>query len=111
MSASTRTFPRDVRGMFVGMPGLRLQVFTFDEKQQWAADFYVRDSREAAESFFTGELRERVTGLTRSRPASSSWRSPKSPATRVLKQAALGLLTERDCSPRHYRAGSAVMHG
>jgi hypothetical protein len=49
--------------MFEGMPGFRLKVFTFDEKQQRAADFYVRDSREAAESFFTEELRERVTGL------------------------------------------------
>jgi hypothetical protein len=45
------------------MPGLRLKVFTFDEKQQRAADFYVRHSREAAESFFTEESREGVTGL------------------------------------------------
>jgi hypothetical protein len=40
------------------MPGLRLNVFIFDEKQQRAADFYVRDSREVAGSFFTEELRE-----------------------------------------------------
>ena len=53
----------DVRGMFEGMPGLRLKVFTFDEKQQRAANFYLWDSREAAESFFTEELRDRVTGL------------------------------------------------
>jgi hypothetical protein len=45
------------------MPGLRLKVLTFAEKQRRAADFYVRDSREAAESFFTEELRGRVTGL------------------------------------------------
>ena len=43
------------------MPGLRLNVFTFDGKQQRAANFYVRHSWEAAESFFTEELRDRVT--------------------------------------------------
>ena len=53
----------DYRGMFEGMPGLRLKVFTFDEKQQRAANLYIWDSREAAESFFTEELREMVTGL------------------------------------------------
>ena len=53
----------DVRGMFEGMPDLRLKIFTFDEKQQRASNFYLWDSREAAESFFTEALRERVTGL------------------------------------------------
>jgi hypothetical protein len=38
-------------------------LFTFDEKQQRATNFYVWDSAEAAEAFFTDELRERVTGL------------------------------------------------
>jgi hypothetical protein len=53
----------DSRGMFEGMPGLRLKVFTFDEKQQRAANLYVWDSREAAEGFFTEELREMATKL------------------------------------------------
>jgi hypothetical protein len=53
----------DYRGMFEGMPGLLLKVFTFDEKRQRAANLYVWDSKEAAESFFTEELREMVTGL------------------------------------------------
>ena len=53
----------DFRGMFEGMPGLRSKVFTFDEKQQQVANFYIWDSREAAESFFTDEVRELVTGL------------------------------------------------
>lgn len=53
----------EARGMFEGMPGLRLKVFTFDEKQQRAANFYIWDSREAAEGFFTEDLRQRVTGL------------------------------------------------
>ena len=51
------------RTMFEGMPGLRFKFFTFDEKQQQARNFYVWDSAEAAESFFTDELKERVTGL------------------------------------------------
>ena len=33
------------------------------EEQQRAVNFYVWDSKEAAEGFFTDELRERVTGL------------------------------------------------
>jgi hypothetical protein len=36
--------------MFEGMPGLRLKVFTFDEKQQRVANLHVWDSREAAET-------------------------------------------------------------
>jgi heme-degrading monooxygenase HmoA len=53
----------NARGMFEGMPGLRFKFFTFDEKQQRATNFYVWDSQEAAEAFFSDELRERVTGL------------------------------------------------
>jgi len=51
------------RTMFEGMPGLRFKFFTLDEKVQQARNFYVWDSQEAAERFFTDELRERVTGL------------------------------------------------
>ena len=51
------------RAMFEGMPGLRFKFFTFDEKRQQARNFYVWDSRDAAERFFTDELKERVTGL------------------------------------------------
>ncbi len=51
------------RAMFEGMPGLLFKFFTFDEKQQRAWNFYVWESREAVDSFFSDELRERVTGL------------------------------------------------
>jgi heme-degrading monooxygenase HmoA len=54
---------RNARKMFEGLPGLRFKVFTLDDTQQRAMNFYVWDSREAAEAFFTEELRERVTGL------------------------------------------------
>ena len=93
------------------MPGLRLKVFIFDEKQQRAANFYVRDSREAAEGFFTEELRERVTGLYGGAPGTESVEITETAGNSRLRQAALSLLTERDCSPRHYRAGSAVLDG
>jgi hypothetical protein len=53
----------NARAMFEGMPGLRFKFFTFDEKLQHARNFYVWESREAADSFFTDELRDRVTGL------------------------------------------------
>jgi hypothetical protein len=51
------------RAMFEGMPGLRYKFFTFDEKRQQARNFYVWESQEAADAFFTDELRARVTDL------------------------------------------------
>ncbi len=53
---------KNARSMFEGLPGLRFKFFTLD-KQNRAMNFYVWDSQEAAEAFFTEELRERVTGL------------------------------------------------
>jgi hypothetical protein len=53
----------NARAMFEGMPGLRFKFFTLDEKNQRASNFYVWDSQETAERFFSDELRERVTGL------------------------------------------------
>jgi hypothetical protein len=53
----------NARGMFEGMPGLRLKFFTFDEEHRVAQNFYVWDSKDAAEGFFSAELRERVTDL------------------------------------------------
>ena len=51
------------RERFVGMPHLRSKAFTVDEAARTATNFYVWDSREAAEAFFTDDLREFVTGL------------------------------------------------
>lgn len=53
----------NARGMFEGMPGLRLKVFTLDPERQRAANFYIWDSEETAQGFFTKELRDRVTNL------------------------------------------------
>jgi hypothetical protein len=51
------------RGSFEGMPGLRSKAFTVDERQQRAMNFYVWESAVAAKSFFSEEMRQRVTGL------------------------------------------------
>jgi uncharacterized protein YfiM (DUF2279 family) len=53
----------NAKGMFEGMAGLRFKFFTFDEKHHVARNFYVWDSKDAAEGFFSPELKERVTGL------------------------------------------------
>ena len=53
----------NARGTFEGMPGLRSKVFTVDDAQQRAMNFYVWESVDAAKSFFSEEMRERVTGL------------------------------------------------
>jgi heme-degrading monooxygenase HmoA len=53
----------NARRMFEGMPGLRFKVFTLDKGRQRAANFYIWDSEEAANGFFTQELRDRVTDL------------------------------------------------
>ena len=56
------------RERFEGMPGLRNKFFTVDDENGEAINFYVWDSIEAAEAFFTEELLERVTGLYGVRP-------------------------------------------
>lgn len=51
------------RAAFEGMPGLRFKVFTIDDARQRAVNFYAWASSDAAKSFFSEEMRERVTGL------------------------------------------------
>lgn len=53
----------NARGAFEGMPGLRSKVFTIDDARQRAVNFYVWESPDAARTFFSEEMRERVTGL------------------------------------------------
>ncbi|MFF1874257.1 hypothetical protein [Streptomyces sp. CB03911] len=59
----------NARGMFEGMPGVRFKFFTFSEKHQQAVNFYVWESKEEAEQFFSPELIERVTGLYGAAPS------------------------------------------
>jgi hypothetical protein len=54
---------REAVSAFDGLAGLRLKAFTVDGSGRRAVNFYLWESREAAEGFFTPELAERVTGL------------------------------------------------
>jgi hypothetical protein len=56
---------------FEGLAGLRLKAFTVDEAERRAVNFYLWESREAAEGFFTPALGERVTGLYGTAPSIS----------------------------------------
>jgi hypothetical protein len=51
------------RATFEQMPGLRFKFFTFDEAARRANNFYVWDSKEAAQAFFSDEVRQMVTDL------------------------------------------------
>jgi heme-degrading monooxygenase HmoA len=62
-AARVQKIAGEARSMFEGMPGLRSKVFTFDKDRKRATNFYVWDSEDAARSFFSDQLRERVTGL------------------------------------------------
>lgn len=53
----------NARGAFEGMSGLRSKVFTIDSARRRAVNFYVWESPDAAKSFFSEEMRERVSGL------------------------------------------------
>ena len=53
----------NARGAFEGMSGLRSKVFTIDGARRRAMNFYVWESPDAARSFFSEEMRERVSGL------------------------------------------------
>lgn len=53
----------NARGTFEGMSGLRSKVFTVDEARQRAVNFYVWESADPAQRFFSDEMRQRVTGL------------------------------------------------
>ena len=53
----------NARETFEGMPGLRSKVFTVDDARRRAMNFYVWESSDAANGFFSEEMRERVTGL------------------------------------------------
>ena len=59
----------NARQTFEGMPGLRSKAFTVDDARQRAMNFYVWESADAAKSFFSEKLRERVTGLYGVAPA------------------------------------------
>jgi hypothetical protein len=65
---TVRKIAETARARFEGMPGLRSKAFTLNSAKREAANFYVWDSEDAAEAFFTDQLLERVTSLYGVRP-------------------------------------------
>ena len=65
---AVRQIAETARSRFEGMPGLRSKAFTLNSESGEATNFYVWESEEAANAFFTDELLERVTDLYGVRP-------------------------------------------
>ena len=65
---AVRKIAETARARFEGMPGLRSKAFTFNSTKREAANFYVWDSEDAANAFFTEQVLERVTSLYGVRP-------------------------------------------
>jgi heme-degrading monooxygenase HmoA len=63
------TIAEGARSKFEGMPGLRSKAFTLDEERHVATNFYVWESVEAAQAFFTEEMLQGVTKLYGVRPS------------------------------------------
>jgi hypothetical protein len=61
--ARVASIAENAGGMFEGMPGLRSKVFTVDEPRKRAMNFSIWETIDAAERFFSEEMRQRVTGL------------------------------------------------
>jgi hypothetical protein len=66
---AVRKIAETARAKFEGMPGLHSKTFTINSAKHEATNFYVWDSEEAARSFFTDSLMERVTALYGVRPS------------------------------------------
>jgi hypothetical protein len=66
--ARVRQVAEAARAKFEGMPGLRSKTFTIDAVNREALNFYVWESREAAQAFFSPQLMDRVTELYGVRP-------------------------------------------
>ena len=66
---AVRKIAETARAKFEGMPGLRSKAFTLNPGKREATNFYVWESEDAANAFFTTALLERVTGLYGVRPS------------------------------------------
>lgn len=63
-----RQIAEGARAKFEGMPGLRSKTFTVSEARREAINFYVWESAEAAEGFFTESTLARISELYGVRP-------------------------------------------
>ncbi len=62
-TSKVRKVAEDSQSRFQGMPGLRSKTFCIDQNSNAAMNFYVWESREAAEAFFSEQLVQRVSEL------------------------------------------------
>ena len=53
----------EARGTFEGMAGLRSKAFTYDGDARRATNVYLWEDEQAARSFFSEDLRQRVSAL------------------------------------------------
>ena len=65
---AVRKIAETARARFEGLPGLRSKAFTVNPGKREATNFYVWDSEDAANAFFSDALLERLTGLYGVRP-------------------------------------------
>ena len=66
---AVRKIAETARSRFEGVLGLRSKAFTVNPGKREARNFYVWDSEDAANAFFSDALLERVTGLYGVRPS------------------------------------------
>ena len=66
---AVRKIAETARVRFEGMPGLHSKAFTLNARKREAANFYVWDSEDVANAFFTDELVEQVADLYGVRPS------------------------------------------
>jgi len=67
--AALRKIAQTARGRFEGMAGLHSKAFTVNSARREATNFYVWESEEAAKTFFSDELLDRVSALYGVRPS------------------------------------------
>ncbi|HEY4211806.1 MAG TPA: hypothetical protein VGM84_10025 [Steroidobacteraceae bacterium] len=62
-AAKVRQIAEQSKAKFEGMPGLRSKLFSVSAELREARNVYVWDDADAARSFFTSQMRERVGAL------------------------------------------------
>ena len=65
---AVRKIAETSRPRFAGVPGLRSKAFTLNSAKREAVNFYIWESEDAANAFFTDALLDRVTALYGVRP-------------------------------------------
>ena len=70
-AAALRAIARQAVDRFTDLSGLRSKVFTLNESQRQATNFYIWEDEAVARSFFTSDFAERVARLYGAQPAIS----------------------------------------